>query len=145
MFANISDKSGNDIQLPTAGRQNESRLLNITGNKLNPETTPTGTSVYKTSTTNNSPTHTVSGLLEGSEGGIANISKIATTLPSSLSTMESTTKPFTKRLGNYTTASPSHGLARHHFNTKLLEYIIIPLGCVLVIVILYFLVSNNYY
>lgn len=140
LFANISDKNG--IQLPTAGHQNESKLLNITGNKLNPETTTIGTTVYKTPTTNYSPTHSISGLLEGSEGGKANMSNNATTLPTSLSTMESTTKPFTTHLGNHTTTSPSHGFPRHHFNMKILDYIIIPLGCVLAIVISYFLVSN---
>ena len=142
LFANISDKSGNGIQLPTAGHQNESKLLNITGNKLNPETTTVGTSVYKTPTTNYSPTPSISGLLEGSEGGKGNISKNATILPTSLSTMESTTKPSTTHFRNYTTTSPSHGFPRHHFNMKLLDYIIIPIGCLLAIVISYFLVSN---
>ena len=143
LFANISDKNGNGIQLPTGGHQNESKFLNITGNKFNPETTTVGTSVYKTQTTKYSPTHSISGLLEGSEGGKANISKNATTLPTSLSTMESTTKPSTTHFRNYTTTtSPSHGFPRHHFNMKILDYIIIPIGCVLAIVISYFLVSN---
>lgn len=135
--------SGNNVQLPTTGHHNESRLPNITSNELTAKTTAAQTTVIKTRTTNIPKTRTIDDMLDGYEGGKASSSNLTTSASTQLIT---TTQPLTRlstHVENYTTVSPPHGAFKHHFNMKTLDYILIPVGCLLAIVILYFLVSFN--
>ena len=140
LSANISDNSGSDDHLPAVGHQNISRHINITSNELNPETTPTITTVIKTLKTDHSRTHTIADMLdlyEGSKGNSSSKTTVSTPLRTSKSIIQHVT-----HVANYTTVSPSHSVIRHHFNMKILDYILIPVGCLLAIVISYFLVST---
>jgi len=140
LSANISDNSGSDDHLPAVGHQNISRHINITSNELNPETTPTITTVIKTLKTDHSRTHTIADMLdlyEGSKGNSSSKTTVSTPLRTSKSIIQHVT-----HVANYTTVSPSHSVIRHHFNMKILDYILIPVGCLLAIVISYFLVRH---
>lgn len=148
-----SNFSGNNVEIPTIGHNNESRLpvLNITSNKLSTRTNSTSTTVTLTKalTIKLFKTHTPVDMSGESKGGEVNASTNSTTV-----SVKSTTQLFTTlsshvrnytlstRVGNYTTAPPPHGDVKHHFNMKILDYILIPVGCLLAIVISYCLARH---
>ena len=147
MFANISQGSGNDVEFPSVGHQNRSQLQNITSNKLDSENTPTVTSTIKTPLTRIvSETQSIIDLVDGYEGTESNTTTVLTPLSSNGAPTDPPTGSKTHAGNNTSTASPSHGIARHHFNVRILDYILIPGGCVLAVVIAFFMVSifNNY-
>ena len=136
---------GNSIQLPLRQNlskiQNDSRLrINITSNELSTEAVNTSTHFIKTATTNLPVTHTTGDMLGGFESNSTNFPNIATTVRN-LPDAKKTTFPILTE--NYTTASPSASIIRHnhHFNMKILDYILIPVGCLLTIVVLFCVVS----
>ena len=123
--------------------QNDSRLhINITSNELSREAIHTSTRFIKTPTTNLPVTHTAGNMLGGFEKSSTNFPTVATTVRNLLG-VEKTTLPILTE--NYTTASPSASTVvhHHHFNIKILNYILIPVGCLLAIVVLCCVVSPS--
>lgn len=142
LFANISQGSGNNVEFPSVGHQNRSQLQNITSNKLNSENTPTVTSAIKIPLTRNvSKTQSIIDLADGYEGTEKNMTTVLTPLSSNGTTTDPPTGSPTHAGNNTSTASPSHGIVRHHFNMRILDYILIPGGCVVAFVIACFMVS----
>lgn len=144
LFANISQGSGNNVEFPSVGHQNRSNseLQNITSNKLNSENTPTVTSAIKIPLTRNvSKTQSIIDLADGYEGTEKNMTTVLTPLSSNGTTTDPPTGSPTHAGNNTSTASPSHGIVRHHFNMRILDYILIPGGCVVAFVIACFMVS----
>ncbi|KAL9959415.1 hypothetical protein ACROYT_G032738 [Oculina patagonica] len=140
----INQENGNNIKPPTSGNltsnRNDSRLhINITSNELSTEQTQTSTSFVKISSTNIPTTRTDT--LDGFESSSANMSNITTTARTSTSNRITTFHIISE---NYTTVSPSPSIAthKHHFNMNILDYILIPVGCLLAIVISYCLVRH---
>ena len=145
----LSSKSGNNVQIPRIiVNHNESRLLNITSNKLNTSRanwTSINTAVPTVLTTKPSRTHILdvmfaeNNLDDGvtSSSNVSNSSVISSTTPSLLT--------LSTHVQNHTTVSPSQNAVKHHFNTKILLYVIIPVGCLLVVLISYCLVSTIIY
>lgn len=140
-----SQDNGNTIQLPLRQNlskiQNDSRLeVNITSNELNTEAIHTSTSFIKTPSTNLPVMHTTGDMLGGFESNSTNSLNVPTTVRNLLGS-EKKTLPFLTE--NYTTVSPSPSIVmhNHHFNRKMLLYILIPLGCLLAIVVSYCMVS----
>ena len=143
--------NGNNIQLPTSKNQsvnrtqNGSRLYNITSNELKTDAIHATTNIIKTVTSSihvSLPTtHTGGNLLDaGFEGSKTNVSNISTTVRTPLITPEPTNH--ITLIENYTTVSPSTpSNNKHHFNVKILAYILIPVGCLVAIVVSYCLVS----
>lgn len=140
---------GNNIQLPL--RQNLSKIqndsglhINITSNELSTEaiyTSTVSTHLIKTPTTNLPLTHTIGDMLGGFESKSTDFPNVATTVTNLLGTKKTTLPILTE---NYTTASPSASTVvhNHHFNMKILDYILIPVGCLLAIVVLYCVVRQ---
>ncbi|KAL9959419.1 hypothetical protein ACROYT_G032742 [Oculina patagonica] len=142
----ISQENGNNVQRPTSGNltsnRNNSRLhINITSNELSTEQTQTSKSFVKISSTNLPTTHTTGDTLGGFESSSANMSNITTTARTSTSNRITTFHIISE---NYTTVSPSPSIVahKHHFNMNILDYILIPVGCLLAIVISYCLVRH---
>ena len=138
---------GNNMQLPLRQNlskiQNDSRLhINITSNELSREAIHTSTRFIKTPTTNLPVTHTAGGMLGGFEKNSTNFPTVATTVGNLRDTEKTTLLILTE---NYTTASPSASTVvhNHHFNIKILNYILIPIGCLLAIVVLCCVVSPS--
>lgn len=141
---------GNNIQLPL--RQNLSKIqndsrphINITSNELSTEaihTSTVSTHLIKTPTTNLPLTHTIGDMLGGFKSKSTDFPNVATTVRNLLGAKETTLPILTE---NYTTASPSASTVvhDHHFNMKILDYILIPVGCLLAIVVLYCVVSRS--
>ena len=143
----LSSKSGNNVQIPPIiVNHNESRL-NITSNNLNTSTTnltSINTAVPTVLTTKPSRTHILDvmfgennldhGVSSSSNGSNSSISDITSTTPSLLT--------LSTHVQNHTTVSPSQNAVKHHFNKKILEYVIIPIGCLLVVLISYCVVST---
>ena len=81
-------------------------------------------------------------MLGGFESNSTNFPNVATTVRNLLDAKKTTFPILTE---NYTTASPSASttvtMHNHHFNMKILDYILIPVGCLLAIVVLYCVVS----
>ncbi|CAH3151135.1 unnamed protein product [Porites lobata] len=134
----LSSKSGNNVQIPPIiVNHNESRLLNITSNNLNTSTTnltSINTAVPTVLTTKPSRTHILENNLDHGASSSSNVSNssvsdIASTTPSLLT--------LSTHVQNHTTVSPSQNAVKHHFNKKILEYVIIPIGCLLVVLISY--------
>lgn len=144
----ISQDNGNNIQLPLRQNlskfQNDSRLhINITSNELSTEAIHTSTHFVKTPSTNLPGTHTTANMLAGLESNSTNFSNVATTVRNYLLGDKKTTLPILTE--NYTTVSPSPSIVmhKHHFNMKILDYILIPVGCLLAIVVSYCMVSPS--
>jgi len=141
-----SQDNGNTIQLPLRQNlskiQNDSRLdINITSNELNTEAIHTSTSFIKTPSTNLPVMHTTGDILGGFESNSTNSLNVTTTVRNLLGS-EKKTLPFLTE--NYTTVSPSPSIVmhNHHFNRKILLYILIPIGCLLAIVVSYCVVRQ---
>lgn len=130
----LSSKSGNNVQIPPIiVNHNESRLLNITSNNLNTSTTnltSINTAVPTVLTTKPSRTHILDVMFgeNNLDHGVPSSSNGSTT-PSLLT--------LSTHVQNHTTVSPSQNAVKHHFNKKILEYVIIPIGCLLVVLISY--------
>ena len=146
-ISTISQESGNSIDLPLGQNlskiQNDSRVhINITSNELGTEAIYTSTGLVKTPSTNLPETHTTANMLDGFESNSTDVSNVATTVGISLGDEEPN---FTIKKENYTTVSPSPSTVRqkHHFNMKILDYILIPVGCLLALVVLYCVVSPS--
>lgn len=149
LLSTISHENGNNIQLPSRQNlskiQNNSRLyINITSNELSTEAIHTSTRLAKTPSTNLPVTHTTGDMLGGFESNSTNFSNVATTVRNPLGD-EKTGATFHSMTENYTTVSPSPSIVihNHHFNMKILDYILIPVGCLLAIVVSYCLVSPS--
>jgi len=143
----ISQDNGNNIQLPLRQNlrkfQNDSRLhINITSNELSTEAIHTSTHFIKTPSTNLPGTHTTANMLAGLESNSTNFSNVATTVRNYLLADKKTTLPILTE--NYTTVLPSPSIVmhKHHFNMKILDYILIPVGCLLAIVVSYCMVRQ---
>ena len=143
----IGQDNGNNIQLPHGQNlskiQNDSRLhINITSNELSTEAIGTSTHFVKTPSTNLPVMHTTGDMLGGFESNSTNSSNVATTVRNIMGAEMSTLPVLTE---NYTTASPSPStvMPKYHFNMKILDYILIPVGCVLAIVVSYCMVSSS--
>ena len=152
-FANISDETGNNVNLPSTDSRNKSSLPNITNNELNKEATAMNTSAITVLLTKNRTKTNMSrpreneDVLVGFDGSSANATTETSdpTVSTHKSTENSTPFPNTKlstHVGDNATSSPSHRVKSHHFNINILYYILIPAGCLLVIVISFLLVSK---
>lgn len=135
----LSSKSGNNVQIPPIiVNHNESRLLNITSNNLNSSRTnltSINTAVPTVLTTKPSRTHIPDVMfgennLDHGASSSSNVSNDITSTTPSLLTLST-------HVQNHTTVSPSQNAVKHHFNKKILEYVIIPIGCLLVVLISY--------
>lgn len=152
-FANISDETGNNANLQSTDSRNKSALPNVTNNELNKETTAINTSAIPVLLTKNRTKTNMSrpreneDVLVGFDGSSANATTETSdpTVSSHISTENSTPFPNTKlstHVGDNVTSSPSHRVKSHHFNINILYYILIPAGCLLVIVISFLLVRH---
>ena len=144
-LSTFNQDNGNTIQLPLRRNlskiQNDSRLnINITSNELSTEAIHTSTRFVKTPSTNLPVMHTTEDMLRGLEGNSTNLSTVATTVRNLLGAEKTTLLILTE---NYTTVLPSPSIVthNHHFNMKILDYILIPAGCLMAIVVSYCVVS----
>lgn len=139
----LSSKSGNNVQIPPIiVNHNESRLLNITSNNLNTSTTnltSINTAVPTVLTTKPSRTH-IRDVMFGENNldhGVTSSSNVSNSSVSDITSTTPSLLTLSTHVQNHTTVSPSQNAVKHHFNEKILEYVIIPIGCLLVVLISY--------
>jgi len=135
----ISQDNGNNIQLPLRQNlskiQNDSRLyINITSNEPSTEVIHTSTHLVRTPSTKLPGTHTTADMLGGFESNSTNVSNVAPTVRNFLGDKKTPLPILTE---NHTNVSPSPSIVMHkrHFNMKILDYILIPVGCLLALVV----------
>ena len=144
----LSSKSGNNVQIPPIiVNHNESRLLNITTNNLNTSRTnltSLNTAVPTVLTTKPSRTHILDVMLgeNNLDHGVTSSSNVLNSSVSNITSTAPSLLTLSTYVQNHTTVSPSQNAVKHRFNTKILEYVIIPIGCLLVVLISYCLVST---
>ena len=143
----LSSKSGNNVQIPPIiVNHNESRLLNITSNNLNSSRTNLTsiiTAVPTVLTTKPSRTHIVDVMFgENNNHDVTSSNNVSNSSVSDITSTAPSLLTLSTHVQNHTTVSPSQNAVKHHFNTKIVEYVIIPIGCLLVVLISYCLVSR---
>ncbi|CAH3195878.1 unnamed protein product [Porites evermanni] len=143
----LSSKSGNNVQIPPIiVNHNESRLLNVTSNNLNSSRTNLTsiiTAVPTVLTTKPSRTHIVDVMFgENNNHDVTSSNNVSNSSVSDITSTAPSLLTLSTHVQNHTTVSPSQNAVKHHFNTKIVEYVIIPIGCLLVVLISYCLIRQ---
>ena len=134
---------GNSLRVP-ATKYNNATLPNITSNDLITEENFPST----TRTTNQSIiTHVAESSFGQGKTTQRNFSS-STTIPATTGTMQSPRTHLATNLSstlfyNASTVSPSHVVVNHHFSLNILDYVLIPVGSLIAVVVSCFLVSTG--